>query len=261
MVRFSIHDLRKMKLAHEKIVALTAYDYPTAKIVDEAGVPIILVGDSLGMVVLGHESTIPVTLDAMVHHCQAVARGAKRAIIVGDMPFGTYHTTPEDALRNAIRLVQDGGATAVKLEGGLVVRAAVERIVSAGIPVMGHIGLTPQYVHQLGGYKVQGKTRHAADQLLQDALALEEAGAFAVVLECIPAALAQEVTAALSIPTIGIGAGPHCDGQIQVLSDIFGLSDYVPKHAKQFIKLPELMRQAVGLYRQEVAQGTFPPLT
>jgi len=261
VVRVSIHDLRKMKLAGEKILALTAYDYPTAKIVDRENIPVLLVGDSLGMVALGHQSTIPVTLAVMIHHCQAVARAATKALIVGDMPFGTYHTKPEDALQNAIRLVQEGGATAVKLEGGNVIRDTVLRIVSSGIPVMGHIGLTPQYVHQLGGYKVQGKTRDAAEQLLQDALALEEAGAFAVVLECIPAALAQKVTAKLSIPTIGIGAGPHCDGQIQVLSDILGLSDYVPKHAKQFVNLPELMQQAIRLYREEVKQGTFPPLT
>ncbi|MBS3938414.1 MAG: 3-methyl-2-oxobutanoate hydroxymethyltransferase [Peptococcaceae bacterium] len=258
-MRVSIHELRKMKVNKEKILALTAYDYPTAKIVDACGVPVILVGDSLGMVVLGHDSTIPVTLDDMLHHCQAVARGAKRAIIVGDMPFGTYHTDAKQALGNAIRLVQEGGVTAVKLEGGLVVREQVERIVAAGIPVMGHIGLTPQYVHQLGGYKVQGKTRSAAERLLADALALEEAGCFAIVLECIPSALAREVSAALSIPTIGIGAGPYCDGQIQVLSDILGLSDYVPKHAKQYVKLPEVIRQAVTLYAQEVAEGAFPP--
>lgn len=260
-MRVSIHALRKMKSAGEKILALTAYDYPTAKIVDALDLPVLLVGDSLGMVALGHPTTLPVTLEVMVHHCQAVARGATKAIIVGDMPFGTYHTTPEDALRNAIRLVQDGGVTAVKLEGGKVVSDTVARIVSSGIPVMGHIGLTPQYVHQLGGYKVQGKTRDAAERLLQDALALEEAGAFAVVLECIPSALAKEVTEALSIPTIGIGAGPYCDGQIQVLGDILGLSDYVPKHAKQYTNLPELMKQAVRMYLQEVRQGTFPPLT
>ncbi|MBT9152804.1 MAG: 3-methyl-2-oxobutanoate hydroxymethyltransferase [Firmicutes bacterium] len=258
-MRVSIHELRQMKVNKEKILALTAYDYPTAKIVDACGVPVILVGDSLGMVVLGHESTIPVTLDDMLHHCQAVARGAKRAIIVGDMPFGTYHTDAKQALGNAIRLVQEGGVTAVKLEGGLVVREQVERIVAAGIPVMGHIGLTPQYVHQLGGYKVQGKTRSAAERLMADALALEEAGCFAIVLECIPSTLAREVSAALSIPTIGIGAGPYCDGQIQVLGDILGLSDYVPKHAKQYVKLPEIIKQAVTLYAQEVAQGTFPP--
>jgi len=258
-MRISIHDLRKMKANGEKILALTAYDYPTAKIIDACGIPVILVGDSLGMVVLGYESTIPVTLETMIHHCQAVTRAAKRAIVVGDMPFGTYHLDAKQALANALRLVQEGGVTAVKLEGGTVVREQVERIVAAGIPVMGHIGLTPQYVHQLGGYKVQGKTEDAAERLLADALALEEAGAFSLVLECIPAALGERISKNVSIPTIGIGAGPFCDGQIQVVSDILGLSDYVPKHAKQYVKMPEIIKQAVTSYMQEVSRGEFPP--
>ncbi len=256
-MRISIHDLHKMKAAGQKIAALTAYDYPTAKVVDECGIPIILVGDSLGMVVLGLESTIPVTMEVMLHHIAAVARGAKRAIIVGDMPFGTYHLSAEDALRNAIRLVQQGGATAVKLEGGVTVAAQVERIVSSGIPVMGHIGLTPQYVHQLGGYKVQGKSAKAAERLMEDAKALESAGVFSVVLECMPSQLAAEISKALAVPTIGIGAGPHCDGQIQVVSDVLGLSDYIPKHAKQFVKLPDVIRGVVQAYADEVTRGVF----
>lgn len=256
-MRISIHDLHKMKAAGQKIAALTAYDYPTAKVVDECGIPIILVGDSLGMVVLGLESTIPVTMEVMLHHVAAVARGAKRAIIVGDMPFGTYHLSAEDALRNAIRLVQQGGATAVKLEGGVTVAAQVERIVSSGIPVMGHIGLTPQYVHQLGGYKVQGKSAKAAERLMEDAKALESAGVFSVVLECMPSQLAAEISKALAVPTIGIGAGPHCDGQIQVVSDVLGLSDYIPKHAKQFVKLPDVIRGVVQAYADEVTRGVF----
>ncbi|MBS3985266.1 MAG: 3-methyl-2-oxobutanoate hydroxymethyltransferase [Selenomonadales bacterium] len=256
-MRISIHELKKMKAAGQKIAALTAYDYPTAKLVDECGIPIILVGDSLGMVVLGLESTIPVTMEVMLHHVAAVARGAKRAIIVGDMPFGTYHLSSEDALRNAIRLVQQGGATAVKLEGGVTVAAQVERIVSSGIPVMGHIGLTPQYVHQLGGYKVQGKSADAAERLLADAKALESAGVFSVVLECMPSSLAAEISQSVAVPTIGIGAGPHCDGQIQVISDVLGLSDYIPKHAKQFVKLPDVIRGVVQAYADEVTRGVF----
>jgi 3-methyl-2-oxobutanoate hydroxymethyltransferase len=256
-MRISIHELKKMKAAGQKIAALTAYDYPTAKLVDECGIPIILVGDSLGMVVLGLESTIPVTMEVMLHHVAAVARGAKRAIIVGDMPFGTYHLSSEDALRNAIRLVQQGGATAVKLEGGVTVAAQVERIVSSGIPVMGHIGLTPQYVHQLGGYKVQGKSADAAERLLADAKALESAGVFSVVLECMPSSLAAEISQSVAVPTIGIGAGTHCDGQIQVISDVLGLSDYIPKHAKQFVKLPDVIRGVVQAYADEVTRGVF----
>jgi len=256
-MRISIHDLYKMKAAGQKIAALTAYDYPTAKLVDECGVPVILVGDSLGMVVLGLESTIPVTMDVMLHHVAAVARGAKRAIIVGDLPFGTYHLSPEDALRNAIRLVQQGGATAVKLEGGVAVAAQVEKIVSSGIPVMGHIGLTPQYVHQLGGYTVQGKSAEAAERLLADAKALESAGVCSMVLECMPSSLAAKISQSIAVPTIGIGAGPHCDGQIQVISDLLGLSDYIPRHAKQFVKLPDVIREVVKAYAEEVERGVF----
>ena len=257
-MRLSVHDLAKMKSEGRKIVMITAYDYPTAKLVDECGVPAILVGDSLGMVVLGYESTIPVTMDEMIHHVKAVVRGSSKAIVIGDMPFGTYHASTEDALRNGVRFLQEGGATCVKLEGGISVADKVAKLVAAGIPVVGHIGLTPQSVNQLGGYKVQGKTPEAASQLKQDAKALEDAGAFAVVLECVPAGLASDITDSLSIPTIGIGAGPHCDGQVQVIGDMLGLSAFTPKHARRYADLPKLMREAVTTYIAEVQAGVFP---
>jgi len=248
-----------MKQRKEKIAMLTAYDYVTAKIVDEAGIPLILVGDSLGMVMLGYESTIPVTMEEMLHHTRAVVRGAKSALIIGDMPFMTYHISVSDALSNAARFIQEGGAQAVKLEGGESVAEKVRRLVECGIPVMGHIGLTPQSVHQLGGFKVQGKTAEAAEGLLKDACVLEEAGAFAIVLECIPAPLSKLITQKVGIPTIGIGAGPDCDGQVQVISDILGLyRDFVPKHAKQYVKLAEEIKTAVANYMAEVRSISFP---
>jgi 3-methyl-2-oxobutanoate hydroxymethyltransferase len=238
---------------------LTAYDYSTAKLVDEAGVPLILVGDSLGMVLLGYDSTIPVTMDEMIHHTKAVVRGAKHALVIGDMPFMTYHTSASDALRNAARFMQEGGCQAVKLEGGVVVADTVKRIVDCGIPVMGHIGLTPQSIHQLGGHKAQGKTPETAERLLKDARALEQAGAFAVVLETVPAQLAKLITEKISIPTIGIGAGADCDGQVQVINDLLGMfSDFVPKHAKQYAKLAGIMKSAIGDYTGEVKSGKFP---
>ena len=255
----SITEIKDMKRRTEKIPMLTAYDYVTAKIVDEAGVPLILVGDSLGMVMLGYESTIPVTIEDMIHHTKAVVRGAKRALVVGDMPFMTYHLSVSDALYNATRFIQEGGAQAVKLEGGEVVADTVRRLVDCGIPVMGHIGLTPQSVHQLGGFKVRGKGVVEARKLLDDAGILEEAGAFAVVLECTPAPLSRLITAKLTIPTIGIGAGPDCDGQVQVISDILGLyTDFVPKHAKQYARLAAEIRQAVADYISEVKSLSFP---
>lgn len=258
-MRITISQVKEMKEKGERIPMLTAYDYATAKIVDEAGVPLILVGDSLGMVILGYESTIPVTIDEMIHHTRAVVRGTKRALIVGDMPFMTYHTNVSDALRNAARFIQDGGAQAVKLEGGEVVADKVKRLVECGIPVMGHIGVTPQSMHQLGGFKARGKTLEAAKGLLKDAQILEEAGAFAVVLECIPASLSRLITQKISIPTIGIGAGPDCDGQVQVISDILGLyTEFVPKHAKQYAKLSEVMRNAIEAYSSEVQSKVFP---
>jgi 3-methyl-2-oxobutanoate hydroxymethyltransferase len=211
------------------------------------------------MVMLGYESTIPVTMDEMIHHTKAVARGAKQSLIIGDMPFMTYHTNISDSLRNAARFIQEGGAQAVKLEGGITVAETVKRIVDCGIPVMGHIGLTPQSIHQLGGHKVQGKTPEAAKRLLKDAHALEQAGAFAVVLELVPAPLSKLITQKINIPTIGIGAGPDCDGQVQVISDLLGLfSDFVPKHAKQYTKLAAEIKTALTDYIKEVKTGKFP---
>lgn len=258
-MRTTIRDIREMKKRGEKIPMITAYDYTTARLVDEAGFPIILVGDSLGQVVLGYESTIPVTMEEMLHHVKAVVRGAKRALIVGDMPFMTYHTSVDEALRNAARFIQEGGTGAVKLEGGVTVAEKVRRLVECGIPVMGHIGLTPQSIHQLGGYRVQGKTAKAAQRLIDDAVALEEAGAFSIVLELMPTPLARLITERLSIPTIGIGAGPDCDGQVQVFHDMMGLfTDFVPRHAKQYAQLAQVIREALSLYLKEVKERQFP---
>ena len=258
-MRMDINQIKEMKQRGEKIAMLTAYDYATAKIVDEAGIPLILVGDSLGMVVLGYDSTIPVTMDIMLHHTRAVARAVKNAIIIGDMPFMSYQVSTEQTLANAARFMQEGGAQAVKLEGSVSVAATVKRIVDCGIPVMGHIGLTPQSIHQLGGFKAQGKTLPTARKLIQDALALEEAGAFAVVLETMPSELSQLISRKLSIPTIGIGAGAGCDGQVQVISDMLGLfTDFVPKHVKQYAKLADIMSSAVSQYMQEVKSSAFP---
>jgi 3-methyl-2-oxobutanoate hydroxymethyltransferase len=258
-MRVTINELKEMKQRGEKIPMLTAYDYVTAKLIDEAGVPLILVGDSLGMVILGYESTIPVTMEEMLHHTKAVARGAKKALVVGDMPFMTYHTSVADALHNAACFIQQGGAQAVKLEGGERAAEIVKKIVECGIPVMGHIGLTPQSAYQLGGFRVQGKTPEAALQLLKDARALEQAGAFAIVLELVPAPLAKIITQQISIPTIGIGAGSFCDGQVQVISDLLGLyTEFVPKHAKQYAKLTAIISSAVADYLTEVREGSFP---
>jgi len=258
-MRTTINQIKEMKARAEKIVMLTAYDYSTARIVDEAEIPLILVGDSLGMVVLGYESTIPVTMDEMLHHTKAVVRGTKQAMVIGDMPFMTYHVSVEDALRNAARFIQEAGAQAVKLEGGVTVAEKVRRIVDCGIPVMGHIGLTPQSIHQFGGFKMQGKTPEAAANLLEDAKALEQAGVFSIVLETIPANLARLITDKVSVPTIGIGAGTECDGQVQVINDILGsFADFVPKHAKQYVKLTDIISKAVTQYRDEVKSGTFP---
>ena len=260
-MRVTINEIKEMKRREEKIPMLTGYDYSTAKLVDEAGVPLILVGDSLGMVILGYETTIPVTMDEMIHHTKAVVRGTKRALIIGDMPFMTYHTSISDALYNAARFIQEGGAQAVKLEGGEVVAETVRRIVNCGIPVMGHIGLTPQSIYQLGGFKVQGKTPEAAGRLIRDACALDEAGAFSIVLEAVPAPLSKLITQKVSVPTIGIGAGPDCDGQVQVINDILGLfTEFVPKHAKQYAKLAEIIRTALTDYATEVKAGSFPTM-
>ncbi len=258
-MRITVNHVREMKQKGEKIAMLTAYDYSTAKIIDEAGIPLILVGDSLGMVVLGYESTIPVTIDVMLHHTKAVVRGTRQAMVIGDMPFMTYHTSVDDALRNAARFIQEAGAQAVKLEGGVTVAEKVRRIVDCGIPVMGHIGLTPQSILQFGGHKIQGKTPEAATKMLADARALEQAGAFAVVLETVPSQLAALITQKIGIPTIGIGAGIGCDGQVQVINDVLGsFVDFVPKHAKQYARLTDIIRNAVTEYSNEVKAGTFP---
>jgi 3-methyl-2-oxobutanoate hydroxymethyltransferase len=258
-MRVTIADIKAMKQRGEKIAMLTAYDYATAKLIDEAGTPLILVGDSLGMVMLGYESTIPVTMDDMLHHTKAVVRGAKHALIIGDMPFMTYNVSTEDALRNAARFIQEGGTQAVKLEGGETVADTVSRLVACGIPVQGHIGLTPQSVNQLGGYKVIGKTPEVAIRLLNDAKSLEQAGVFSIVLEAVPTQLSKLITERVSVPTIGIGAGKHCDGQVQVISDLLGLyTDFVPKHAKQYAKLSPAINKAVTDYIAEVKSGDFP---
>ncbi len=258
-MRVTINQIKEMKQKGEKITILTAYDYTTAKIIDEVGIPLILVGDSLGMVVLGYESTIPVTIEEMLHHTRAVVRGTKQAMVIGDMPFMTYHISVSDALHNAARFIQEAGAQAVKLEGGVNVADTVSRIVECGIPVMGHIGLTPQSIHQFGGFKVQGRTPEAAVRLVKDAQALEEAGAFAIVLETVPAPLATLITQKVNIPTIGIGAGVGCDGQVQVINDILGsFTDFVPKHAKQYAKLIDIMSSAITEYYTEVKAGSFP---
>lgn len=250
---------REAKRKGRPITMLTAYDYQLAKLVDAAGIDGILVGDSLGNVVLGYDSTIPVTMDDMVHHIKAVARGVSRAMVVGDLPFLSYHLSRKESLRNAGRLIQEGGAQAVKLEGGREVAETVQAMVAAGIPVMGHLGLTPQSVHQLGGYKVQGKDEAAAKKLVADAKALEEAGVFALVLECVPAPLAKMITEMLAVPTIGIGAGPHCSGQILVTHDLLGLSGGGgPKFVKRYANLHEEIARALAAYREEVQSGAFP---
>ena len=255
----TIATIREMKQKGDKITMLTAYDYATAQIVDRSGIPLILVGDSLGTVLLGYDSTIPVTLDVMLHHTRAVVRGVTNALVVGDMPFMTYHVSVEDAMRNAGRFLQETGCRAVKLEGGVTVEDKIRKIVDCGIPVMGHIGLTPQSINQLGGHKIQGKTADAARRLLDDALAVERAGAFAVVLETVPAPLSALISRKLSIPTIGIGAGAGCDGQVQVINDLLGsFTDFVPRHAKQYAKLADIMSTAIGQYYEDVKSGIFP---
>jgi 3-methyl-2-oxobutanoate hydroxymethyltransferase len=255
----TLNDFLQMKKDGEKIVMLTAYDYPSARLAEEAGVDVILVGDSLGMVVLGYDSTVPVTMADMVHHSRAVRRGAGKTFVVTDMPFLSYQISPAQALENAGRLVQEGGCEAVKVEGGEEIAAQVRALTRAGIPVCAHVGLTPQSATALSGYKVQGRTAEAANKLLRDALALEEAGAFMIVLECIPVQVAQLVTGRLSIPTIGIGAGAACDGQVLVWHDTLGMFDrFTPKFVKKFETLGAKAREAVGVYAREVREGTFP---
>ena len=255
-----VPDLVLMKERGERIVMLTAYDATMARLFDRAGVDLLLVGDSLGNVILGLDTTIPVTLDAMIHHTRAVTRGTNRALVVADMPFLTYQVSPEQAMQNAARLFQEGGAAAVKLEGGSPVAKTVRRLTRAGLPVMGHLGLTPQYVHHLGGMRQQARNDEAAQELITDALTLEDTGAFALVLEAIPEAVAEAVTSRLKIPTIGIGAGPHCDGQVLVCYDVLGLFDtFVPPFAKQYAQVGQQILNAVSHYSEDVRQGVFPP--
>lgn len=255
----TVNTLMKMKNEGDKITMLTAYDYSTAKIMDEVGIDMILVGDSLGMVVLGYEDTLSVTMDDMVHHTEAVARGAKNTMVVGDMPFMSYQTSVYDAVVNAGRLMQEGRANAVKLEGGVTVAPQIKAIVDAGIPVVAHIGLTPQALNAFGGFKVQGKDEETAKKLIDDALAVQEAGACAVVLECVPAKLAAIVTEKLDIPTIGIGAGAGCDGQVLVYQDMLGMFDNLkPKFVKEFAHVGDLMREGFSAYIKECKEGTFP---
>lgn len=257
--KVSAPSLRSSKQRGERLVCLTAYDYPTARIVDEAGIDIILVGDSLGNVVLGYGNTVPVTLDEILIHLKAVRRAVQRALLVADMPYGTFHTGDDDAVRNALRLVKEGGAEAIKLEGGHKRVQLVKRLVDEEVSVMGHIGLTPQSINQLGAYRVQGKTPKAAQQLIDDAKALEDAGAFAVVLEVVPRAIAKMITESISIPTIGIGAGVHCDIQVLVLHDMLGLSfGKQARFVRPYANLREVMTDAVSRYADDVRNGTYP---
>ena len=257
--RIRVPDLVLMKERGERIVMLTAYDATMARLLDRAGVDLLLVGDSLGNVILGLDTTIPVTLDEMIHHTRAVTRGANRALVVADMPFLTYQVSPEQAMQNAARLFQEGSAAAVKLEGGRAVVETVRRLAAAGLPVMGHLGLTPQHVHRLGGMRQQARNDEAAQELIADALALEDAGAFALVLEAIPDAVGEIVTSRLKIPTIGIGAGPHCDGQVLVSYDALGLFDsFVPPFVKQYAQVGQMILTAAQNYANDVRDGEFP---
>ncbi|MGH2805910.1 MAG: 3-methyl-2-oxobutanoate hydroxymethyltransferase [Actinomycetota bacterium] len=258
-VPVTVRDVRAFKERGEKFAMLTAYDALSARLIDEAGIPLILVGDTLGMVMLGYDSTLPVTMDEMVHHTKAVRRGVTNALIVGDLPFMSYQGSLDDGMRNAGRFLKEAGATAVKLEGGGRVLDLVFRLTEAGIPVMGHIGLTPQSVNQFGGYRVQGRTDEAAQQLVQDAKDLEAAGAFAVVLECVPTDRAREITSNLEIPTIGIGAGPHCDAQVLVYHDFLGINTgRVAKFVKRYADLGEQIKGAAERFAEEVRTGTYP---
>lgn len=257
--KITIPDIRKKKEEGRKITLLTAYDYPSGRLIDEAGVDIILVGDSLAMTVLGYESTVPVTMDEMVHHAKAVKRGVEYALLVGDMPFMTYNIAEKETVRNAGRFIKEAGCGAVKIEGGLEMIDVVKTLVRAGIPVLGHIGLTPQTATQLGGFRVQGRDAKSAQRLIESAIALEKAGCFAVVLECVPDKLAGLITKTLKIPTIGIGAGPHCDGQVLVFHDLVGIfKKFKPRFVKRYADLDGAMRRAVEFYQRDVLAGKFP---
>lgn len=259
MAKITINDFLKKKTSGQKITMVTAYDYPFGLIADEAGMDAILVGDSLGMVVQGHENTLPVTIDEMLYHTKIVSRAVKNAMVIGDMPFMSYQIGVEDALRNAGRFLKEGGASAVKIEGGSEVKEQIRAMTRADIPVMAHIGLTPQAIHRMGGFKVQGKTEEAANSLLEEARIVQEAGAFAILMEAIPSELAGRITEELSIPTIGIGAGPQCNGQVLVLHDILGLFErFVPKFIKRYANLKEDSLKALRAYKDEVENGIFP---
>jgi 3-methyl-2-oxobutanoate hydroxymethyltransferase len=256
--RITIPSLVARKERAERIAMLTAYDFTFARIFDAAEIDILLVGDSLGNVVQGHDTTLPVTLEDVLYHTRAVVRGAQRALVVADMPFGSYQVSAEDALRSAVRCIKDGGAHAVKLEGGTRMAATLERIVTADIPVMGHVGLTPQSIHRMGGHRVQGRSDLGRERVLADARAVEDAGAFALVVEGVPAELGREITEAVSIPTIGIGAGVHCDGQVLVMHDLLGLSEWSPSFVKQYATLGSLAGQAARNFAEDVANAKFP---
>ena len=257
--KITVPEIIKMKQRGQKITCLTAYDYSFARILDQAGVDILLVGDSVGCVIQGHENTLPVTLDEMIYHTRAVVRGRKSALVVGDMPFLSFQVNKEQAVRNAGRFLQEAGAEAVKLEGGLAMRETIEAIVRVGIPVMGHVGLTPQSVHRFGGYKIQGKEKDRRQTIVSDALAVEEAGGFAIVLEGMPSDLAKEITEKLTIPTIGIGAGAHCDGQVLVIHDMLGLfDDFTPKFVKRYADVKSTMTDAIQNFIADVREQKFP---
>ena len=259
MSKITIQDFLKKKAGHKKITMLTAYDYPFAKIVDEAGIDAIIVGDSVGMVVQGLENTLPVTMDEMIYHTNIVSRAVKNAMVIGDLPFMSYQASIEDAIRNAGRFLKDAGASAVKIEGGAEVAAHIRAMTKSDIPIMAHIGLTPQSIHRMGGYKIQGKTEESAKKLLEEAHIAEDAGAFSLLLEAIPIGLAKKITEELSIPTIGIGAGPYCDGQVLVLHDVIGLfKRFLPKFAKRYVNLKDEALNAIKVYKEEVEKGIFP---
>ena len=259
MKKINVQTLLKKKSERQKITMLTAYDYPFARMVDEAGIDIVLVGDSLAMVVQGHENTLPVTMDEMVYHTKMAKRGVTDALLVGDMPFMSYQAGLSDALKNAGRFLKEGGAEAVKIEGGLEVLPVVQALSSAEIPVMSHIGLTPQAIHRMGGFKIQGRTEEAANRLIEEAKGLEDAGAFAIVLEAVPADLAKRITESVSVPTLGIGAGPYVDGQVLVLYDLLGIFErFLPKFAKRYAHMKEDGIQAIRQFRDEVEKGIFP---
>ena len=258
-VRVTVPELAQRKRSGQKIAMLTAYDYPFARLLDSAGIDVLLVGDSLGTCVQGRDTTLPVTLDEVVYHAAMVSRAARRALVVGDMPFGTYHRSAEEAVDSACRLVKEGGVHSVKLEGGERVADRIEAIVRLDIPVMGHVGLTPQSIHRMGGYRVQGREGDSRDQVLRDARAVQSAGAFAVVLEGVPKDLGAEITSELSIPTIGIGAGVDCDGQVLVLHDLLGLGEEPPpRFARQYVSVAEIVSKAAGMYAEDVREGKFP---